>query len=167
MDQNKPKPEPTRRAPRRRMAAALVAVGALVAPAFVVSTAGATTKTVVISTWKSTKYGTIVVSGKAVYTLKPGRVACGPNCLKVWPEVLLPKGATKATAGTGVNPGKLGTVRAARGALQVTYAGKPLYRFSFDKAGQVTGVLKDKWGTWSDVVLVKPAGNPGGGGIGF
>jgi hypothetical protein len=62
------------------------------------------------------------------------------------------------------------------GGLQVTYGGKALYWFFKDTAlGQVKGNVTDTWGTWVDVVLVKPAGKPtttttvsgGGGGVGF
>ena len=173
MEQTNPHQQATRRAPVRRLAAALLAVGALSAPVFAVSTAGAATRHAangaVISTLKSNKYGTILVSGNTVYTLKPSNVRCTAKCHRIWPEVLLPKGVTKPTAGAGVRASKLGTVRVAGGALQVTYSGRALYWFFQDKArGQVNGLVKDTWGTWSDVVLKKPAGgNPGGGGIGF
>ena len=136
-----------------------------------------TTKSVVISTAKNSKYGTILVSGTTLYTLKPNSVACTAKCLKFWPEVLLPKGVTKATAGTGVSAAKLGTVKRAGGALQVTYAGKALYWFFKDTAaGQVKGVGTDTWGVWSVVVTKKPSSgpeatttttSPSGGGGGF
>jgi predicted lipoprotein with Yx(FWY)xxD motif len=145
-----------------------------------VGPSGATTshlaKKVVISTSKTAKFGTILVSGKTLYTLKPSSVACTVACQKVWPEVLLPKGVTKATADKGVSASKLGTVVRSGGVLQVTYAGKPLYWFASDtKSGQVKGNVTDTWGKWSDVVTKKPAGSghtttttsPGSGGVGF
>jgi predicted lipoprotein with Yx(FWY)xxD motif len=59
-------------------------------------------------------------------------------------------------------------VKGAGGALQVTYSGKALYWFIGDKApGQVNGNVTDTWGTWSDVATVKPASNPGTGGVAF
>ena len=122
----------------------------------------ALTKSVVISTAKNSKYGTILVSGHTLYTLKPSKVACGAKCLKIWPEVLLPKGVKKATAGTGVSAAKLGTVKRAGGALQVTYSGKALYKFFEDTAaGQVKGVTTDTWGKWSVVVSEKPSSSGG------
>jgi len=121
------------------------------------------TKSVVISTAKNSKYGTILVSGHTLYTLKPNGTACTAKCLTIWPEVLLPKGVKNAKAGTGVSTAKLGTVKRAGGALQVTYSGKALYWFFKDTAaGQVKGVGTDTWGKWSVVVTKKPSSGSGG-----
>ena len=112
-----------------------------------------------------------------VYTLKASKVPCGTACLKIWPEVLLPKGVTTTTAGPGVNAASLSTVTRGGGSLQVTYRGKPLYYFFKDtRPGQVGGNFTDKWGKWSVVVTVRPAhassdGTPttsaGSGGVSF
>jgi len=158
---------PTRRSSLRG-AAAVLALGTL--PPLIVGgiAAGVSShkvRHVVVSTTKTSKYGTILVSGKTVYTLKASNVACGSKCLKIWPQVLLPKGVTMPSAGPGVNAANLGTVAASGGALQLTYAGKPLYWFYGDKApGQVHGNIADKWGTWSVVVTVKPAHTSSGSG---
>jgi predicted lipoprotein with Yx(FWY)xxD motif len=145
---------------------ALLAVGGLAASAIVATSAeagagaasGSRGKSVFVTTSKNAIYGTILVSGTAVYTVKAAKTSCGTTCLKVWPEVLLPKGVKKAKAGTGVAAGKLGTVKRRGGALQVTYNGKALYWFSGDtRSGQVKGNIKDKWGAWSVVVIAKPA----------
>jgi predicted lipoprotein with Yx(FWY)xxD motif len=111
-------------------------------------------KHVVVST-RNTKYGMILVSGKTLYILKSaGKFPCTAKCLKIWPALLLPKGVTTATAGSGVNAATLGTVTHKGGALQVTYAGKPLYWFYKDtRPGQVGGNITDTWGTWSVVVM--------------
>jgi predicted lipoprotein with Yx(FWY)xxD motif len=64
----------------------------------------------------------------------------------------------KASAGSGVSASKLGTIARSGGVLQVTYAGKPLYTFIGDKStGAVNGNVTDTWGSWSDVVTVKPS----------
>ncbi len=163
----------------RRVAAAVLAVTGL---ATTVGLAGASAaehshaaKSVVISTFKSSKVGTILSDGRTLYTLKPNAHACTAACHKVWIQVLLPKGVTKASAGAGVSAAKLGTLKTATG-TQVTYGGKPLFWFFQDKkAGQVKGNVTDTWGKWADVVLAKPAGKPvttttvagGGGGVGF
>jgi len=172
----------SRRAVLGRVAAAFLVLGGLAATVGLSVPSGAAGSHVVVSTLKTTKFGTILVSGKTLYTLKPSSVSCTAACLKIWPELLLPKGVTNAAAGSGVNAAKLGTVKRAGGRLQVTYAGKALYWFSFDTAsGQVKGNVSDTWGKWSDVATVKPAGGGtttttggtttttagGGGGIGF
>jgi predicted lipoprotein with Yx(FWY)xxD motif len=139
------------------MAGAIVAAGALSLAATTTANAGAATG-VVVSTSKTAKLGTFLVSGKSVYTLKANKNRCGTNCLKTWPPLVLPTGVIAATAGPGVNAAMLGTKPGPGGALQVTYGGKALYYFSGDKrSGQVTGNISDTWGKWSIVVTVKPA----------
>jgi len=162
-----------------RVAVAALAVAGVSATAGSISGAGAlsahSASKVVISTGVSSKYGTILVSGHSLYTLKPIGSGCtSAKCLKFWPQVLLPKGVKKAVAGAGVNASKLGTIKTAAG-LQVTYGGKALYWFSKDtRNGQVSGNVKDTWGSWSVVVTKAKSGgggttttSPGGGGIGF
>jgi predicted lipoprotein with Yx(FWY)xxD motif len=157
------------RIPLGRVMVAAAVLGGFAAPMLAVNAAGAAvgghaSKSVVVSIAKSTKFGSILVSGKTLYSLQPSKTACTAACLKVWPELVLPKGITKATAGTGVSASKLGTVAGANGVRQVTYNGKALYWFSGDNSGgKVNGNLTDTWGKWSDVVLVKPTG-PGSGG---
>jgi predicted lipoprotein with Yx(FWY)xxD motif len=157
---------------RRALAAGAIVGGlsALVAP----SIAGAATSTTAseISTAK-TKVGTVLVAGDTVvYTLK-GKT-CTASCQKTQPPVLLPDGVKSATAGSGVDESKLGTKPAANGALQITYAGKPLYWSTKDtSSGQVHGAGKNKWGTWSAVVISKSSSggststSSGNGGLGF
>jgi predicted lipoprotein with Yx(FWY)xxD motif len=143
------------------VAAAALAVGGVSSSAIFVKAASAApshrAKSIVISTSKNAQIGTILVSGTTLYTLKANKTPCSAQCLRIWPAVLLPKGVTKARAGTGVNAAKLGT-RKRGDALQVTYSGKALYRFSGDTiAGQVNGPTTTTWGTWSVFVTVKPA----------
>lgn len=121
-------------------------------------TSTSTARGVDVSAVQSAGHGTILVSGNTLYILKtPSQTACAAECLKIWPELVLPAGLTAAVAGAGVDATKLGTV--ARGsALQVTYAGQPLYYFSQDAGpGQVTGNITDVWGTWSDIAITGPA----------
>ncbi len=145
-----------------RVATVMVALGALGLSLGAAETAGAATR-VVVSTNKTAKQGTYLVSGKTLYTLKPSKTSCGAGCQKIWPPLMLPSGVTTATAGSGVSAAKLGTVTRSRGALQVTYGGKPLYYFFKDtSAGKVTGNITDKWGKWSVVVLQAPSGSGSG-----
>jgi predicted lipoprotein with Yx(FWY)xxD motif len=172
MEPTKQPRETTHRPSVGRAAAAAFAVATLSTSFFAVGTAGATTsqlaKKVVVSAEKTKKFGTILVSGKTLYTLKPSKTVCAAQCWTIWPELLLPKGVTKATAGPGVDAAKLGTVKGAGGALQVTYSGKALYWFIGDKApGQVNGNVTDTWGKWSDFATVKPKTSSGSGGTAF
>lgn len=165
---------PTWRSKLGRAAATAVVVGGLATT--LLAPAGAATNPTTasqISTTKDAKLGTILVAGNTVYTLKPSKIACDAKCAKVWVPVLLPSGATAATAGNGVETGKLGTVPATGGALQVTYGGQPLYWNAKDKApGEVHGNTADKWGKWAVVVTKAGADsggdkNAGSGGIAF
>ena len=105
---------------------------------------------------KSAKYGTVLVgaSGRVLYRYTPdkkGLSVCKGGCLAAWPALLVKK---KATAGSGVKKSLLGTIKAAHGMRQVTYAGFPLYYFSGDKkAGQINGQGYES--TW---YLVAPNG---------
>jgi predicted lipoprotein with Yx(FWY)xxD motif len=140
-----------------------VALGGLSVSALAADAAGAS-RNVVISTTKNPKLGTILVSGKTVYTLKANQTPCTSQCLKIWPEVVLPKGVKKAKAGKGVDAAKLGTVKRKNGVLQVTYAGKPLYFFVGDTAaGQANGNITDTWGKWSTYVTSKTTSSSGSG----
>jgi predicted lipoprotein with Yx(FWY)xxD motif len=145
-------------------AGAVLAAGGL-STAIVSAGAEAATRTLV-STTHNAELGTILVSGKTVYTLKPSKVPCRAQCLKLWPAVLASKGATTTTAGPGVNASRLGTVSASKGSRQVTYRGKRLYFFIKDtSAGQVKGNnLTTPWGKWSVVVTAKPAHSSSGSG---
>jgi predicted lipoprotein with Yx(FWY)xxD motif len=158
------------------MAAAAAALAGVSAMAFAPSAAGAAadqTTASVISTAKNAKLGKILVSGTTVYTVKPSKTACTAECMAIWHPVVLPQGVMAATAGSGVNASKLGTKATADGALQVTYAGKPLYWFVKDTApGQVHGNVNTKWGKWSAVKMAKsssgtPTTNAGTGGSSF
>jgi predicted lipoprotein with Yx(FWY)xxD motif len=158
MEQKRDRGAETRRSSLGCIAAA-VALAGLGASVFAVGTAGATTRAarkVVVSTAKSSKLGKVLSSGKTLYTLKSNGTACTAQCLVIWPALVLPKGQTKATAGSGVSASKLGSVSRAGGIHQVTYSGKALYLFSGDSGpGQVNGNVTDKWGTWTAVVTAK------------
>lgn len=149
----------TRRWGGPRGAVRVAAAGAVVALASWGAAASAATKSLEVTTLSTAKFGTILASGHTVYTLDPSSTPCKSTCLSYWPEVLLPKGQTKAVAGSGVDAAKLGTRKVSGGRLQVTYGGKALYWFSLDKAdGQVKGNVRDTWGKWSVVVVSAKSG---------
>ncbi len=170
-----------RHAVRARTIAGVIILAGFAGPMLVLNSAGAANdhavKKVVITTIHSAKLGTYLVSGsQTIYTLN--KKNCDATCLKYWPAVVLPAGASKAGAGFGVSSSKLSKIKDAKGTWQVTYGGKALYTYVNDKgAGQVKGNnVKDAWGLWNIIVTVKPASGgasattttaPGTGGVGF
>jgi predicted lipoprotein with Yx(FWY)xxD motif len=84
--------------------------------------------------------------GRTLYSLsveRNGKFICTASCLSVWHPLLVPAGVRP----TG--PVKLGTVERPEGGTQVTYKGRPLYRFGGDtKAGQANGEGIKDVGTW-------------------
>ena len=125
---------------------AALGVGAAMAATGSMSSSGGTVKAA-----KSSKYGMVLVSsnGRTLYryTLdKKGVSVCTGACAKFWPPLLVKAGA-KPTVGSGATASLLGTIKAAAGGRQVTYAGFPLYFFAQDKkAGQLNGQgFEGKW----------------------
>lgn len=85
--------------------------------------------------------------GRTLYSLsveKHGKFICTGSCLSVWHPLIVPA-KTKPTG-----PVKLGTiVRPDNGVTQVTYRGRPLYRFGGDsKNGETNGEGIKDVGTW-------------------
>lgn len=116
-----------------------------------------------VSLSQSTDFGPILVDGQghALYVLSndtqnSGTSACTGDCATEWPA-LLTEGAP--TAGEGVDASLLGTITRDDGTMQVTYNGRPLYRFHEDMAaGDTNGQgVSDEFGEWH---LVSPAGEP-------
>ena len=131
--------------------------------------------------------GTVLVNGqgRTLYLLtseKGGKITCtdGNGCTKLWPETIVPNGATAAKAGSGVMSSLLGTVKEDNGSLEVTYNGWPLYTFAGDSGpGVAHGQgITSFGGTW---YVLNSAGDPvtgksqpsassspsGGGGYGY
>ena len=107
----------------------------------------------------SSQLGRIVVDGKGrtLYLFekdKHRRSACYGQCATYWPP-LLTQGMPVARP--GAKQSLLGTTRRANGSQQVTYGGRPVYRFVLDrKPGQTKGEgLQDFGGGWD---VVSPAG---------
>ncbi|HEY4316197.1 MAG TPA: hypothetical protein VGN04_01210 [Herbaspirillum sp.] len=88
--------------------------------------------------------GMLVTSdGMTVYTFDKdsadsGKSACAGPCTGLWPAV--------TTADTGLKA-PYGSIKRDDGSMQLTYKGKPLYRYSGDKkAGDASGDnFKDIW----------------------
>ena len=85
-------------------------------------------------------------NGRTLYSLsveKNGKFICTGSCLSVWHPLTVPAGIRP----TG--PVKLGTIERPEGGTQVTYKGRPLYRFGSDsKAGEANGEGIKDVGTW-------------------
>jgi predicted lipoprotein with Yx(FWY)xxD motif len=107
---------------------------------------------------RSTEFGKALFgpSGKVLYAFgadKGSTSRCYGVCAAAWPP-LLTKGAP--LAGSGIETKLLGTTTRRDGALQVTYAGHPLYYYSVDKVGKVMCQHANMHGgLW---LIVKPDG---------
>ena len=141
------------------LAAALLA-GLIAAFYAARSSAGSSSRLRVVSTARNKALGkTILVTtkGLTLYSLsveRQGRFVCTSSCLSLWKPLTVPKGATP----TGI--GRLGIIRRPEGSRQVTYRGRPLYRFVQDhKRGDVKGNGFKDVGTWR-VITVGGAGQP-------
>ena len=97
----------------------------------------------------------VTTRGRTLYSLSAetrGRFVCVDACLSTWPPLILRSGAKPA----GVRG--LGAIRRPDGRRQVTYRGKPLYRFSGDaKKGDVGGEGFKDVGTWHAAPAPKAA----------
>jgi predicted lipoprotein with Yx(FWY)xxD motif len=96
--------------------------------------------------------------GRTLYSLsveKNGRFICTASCLSAWHPLMVPVGVQP----TG--PVKLGTIARLEGGTQVTYKGRPLYRFSGDtKPGQANGEGIKDVGTWHAASPPQQAAEP-------
>jgi len=93
-------------------------------------------------------------------TAKPPASNCAGACATTWPPVIN-DGST--SAGTGIDPGKLGEITRADGTHQLTVGGWPAYRYAQDTApGDTKG--EGVGGTWHalapDGTKAKAAGAP-------
>jgi len=111
-------------------------------------------KTVVISTRKLPKLGTVLVNskGRTLYMFVPDKrkkVTCVKSCAVIWPPVKLPKGAKPIATGQA-KPSLLGSDPDPAGGRVVTYNGWPLYTYISDTAsGQAKGqALNLNGGLW-------------------
>jgi predicted lipoprotein with Yx(FWY)xxD motif len=117
--------------------------------------------------------GTVLVdsSGQALYAsdqeAAAGKILCTGACNSFWEPVIV----NGNVASSGSVPGKLGVVKRPDGGMQATYNGKPLYAFTQDQPGEVTGEgFKDAFGgqqfTWHVVSVGNSGGTSSGGGSG-
>ena len=146
----------------RRHLALFVLFAALAVAATATATSGSTRVAL-----RTTSLGHVLVgpNGHTLYMFGADHTklsTCYTACAQNWPP-LLAVGAP--AAGTGVKASLLGTTKRKNGKLQVTYAGHPLYFFSFDtKAGSTKGEGLHAFGaSWwalssSGAKIAKPVG---------
>lgn len=98
-------------------------------------------------------------AGTAVYILEGDTDGskCTGACLQAWPPMLAT--GPQPTAGAGLQPGMVSTIRRPDGSTQLTYNRHPLHHYAADGgAGTTSGHgVKDQWGTWR---LLSPQGEP-------
>jgi predicted lipoprotein with Yx(FWY)xxD motif len=141
------------RAPKRHIVLMAMLTIVLIAAAAAPSQAARPSKRVAARAENATLGKTILTTtgGRTLYSLsveKHGKFICIASCLSVWRPLFVPEGVRP----TG--PVKLGTIARPDGGSQVTYRGRPLYRFSGDaKAGQVNGEGIKDVGTWHAAAL--------------
>lgn len=116
---------------------------------------------VVISTRKVGKLGTVLVDSKGItlYMFVPDkdkRVTCVSTCAAIWPPIFLPAGS-KIVAKGQVNRKLLGSDRDPAGGRVVTYHGWPLYLYVGDtKPGTANGqAINLNGGLW---YVLSPSG---------
>ena len=120
---------------RTKFAAVALAFAALgiAAP----TTAQAPRSTVIV---KASSFGRILFDGRGFVLYgftrdQRGKSACSGDCARAWPPYIV-KSAPHAAVGVAAR--LLGTTRRANGALQGTYAGRPLYYYVGDRRpGQI------------------------------
>ena len=152
---------------KRLLVAVAVAVSAAILGGVAASQVGAAgasahaKKTVVITTRKLPKLGTILVDSKGhtLYMFPPDKhkkVTCVGTCAASWPPVKLPKGA-KAVAAGGAKASLISSDPDPDGGRVVTYAGWPLYTYVADtKPGTAVGQgLNVNGGLW---FVLSPSG---------
>lgn len=142
---------------RKAIVVAAVTITALV----VSSAAGGAAKSVVVSTKKIPRLGTVLVDakGRTLYMFVPDRrrrVTCVKACAVAWPPVKVAKGE-RLVGRAGVRRSLLGSDADPAGGRVATYARWPLYTYVGDvKAGQATGQALDaNGGLW---YVLSPAG---------
>lgn len=125
---------------KRIIVAATLGLSFAGATTFASSTTGSAAKTRLEVKIVNTSLGKVLftTSGKALYTYNrdtKDHSNCNGSCLSAWPALTVPKGVTPT--GRGVRG--LEVMVRTNGERQVTWNGRPLYRFVSDPTGKVTG----------------------------
>jgi len=146
--------------PSLRAIGVLAALSLLIALGVTQVLAAKSSKRVVAQAENATLGKTVLTTTKdrTLYSLsveKNGKFICTASCLSVWHPLTVPMGVRP----TG--PVKLGTIERPEGGTQVTYKGRPLYRFGGDtRAGQANGEGIKDVGTWHAATVPRTATEP-------
>ena len=139
-----------------RVRCAVVAVAFVVLGTAAPTGAQAPRSTLIV---KASPFGRILFDGHGFvlygFTHDPrGKSACSGACARAWPPFVV---MSVPRAAVGVAARLLGTTRRANGALQVTYAGHPLYYYVGDRRpGQILCQnVTEFGGVWR---VVRPTG---------
>ena len=110
-------------------------------------------------TARTSSFGRILFDGRgrALYAFtrdSGGHSSCAGGCARAWPPYLV---SARPRVGAGVRGKLINTTRRGDGALQVTYAGRPLYYYVGDRTpGEVLCQnVREFGGLW---LVVRPSG---------
>jgi predicted lipoprotein with Yx(FWY)xxD motif len=146
--------------PSLRTMAVLAALSLVIALGATQVLAAKSTKRVAAEAQNATLGKTVLTTtkGRTLYSLSVevnGKFICTASCLSVWHPLMVPIGTRP------IGPVKLGTVKRPEGGTQVTYKGRPLYRFGGDtKTGQANGEGIKDVGTWHAASVSQKAAEP-------
>jgi predicted lipoprotein with Yx(FWY)xxD motif len=100
---------------------------------------------------RSSRFGKVLFDGRNrvlyAFTKDPrGKSVCYSSCATAWPPYIV-KGTLHA--GTGASAALLGKTKRRDGRMQLTYAGRPLYYYVHDGAGEILCQdVEEFGGTW-------------------
>jgi predicted lipoprotein with Yx(FWY)xxD motif len=107
-------------------------------------------------------------NGSALYTPEEeagGKILCTGECTSIWAPITVQKG--QQPTGPSEIEADLGTVERPDGTVQVTFQGAPLYSFTQEGAGEVTGDgVEDSFGGTDFIWHAVTSGGGGGGASG-
>jgi predicted lipoprotein with Yx(FWY)xxD motif len=160
--------QPLVRASRRRHTSGLMVVSAAVTAALALSfTATALGSGLTVTSASNSMLGqqiVVDVQGRTLYALSPEttrHLLCkSTECLAVWKPLTVRSIKIKLKAGPGVH-GRLSILHRAKGVLQVTLGGMPLYRYAGDTTkGEADGQhIHSFGGTWHVLSATNSAGS--------
>jgi predicted lipoprotein with Yx(FWY)xxD motif len=156
------------RASRNRRVSRLAVGSAAVTAALALFAATALGGSLTVTSAPNSMLGKQIVvdaQGRTLYALSPEtthRLLCkSTECLTVWKPLTVHSSKTMLTAGPGVH-GRLSILHRAKGVLQVTLGGLPLYHYAGDSTrGEANGEhIHSFGGTWHVISATGNTGSP-------